>query len=77
MWATGRTGYELPTYLQLDEWFQEYIESLWQEGELESWAALTLAAVQNLIPSCKRRLSGALRIKSAWDKMELPSRAPH
>ena len=75
MWATGRTDFELPAYLQLDEWLQEYTEGLWQEGEPKSWATLIRAAVQHFIPWSKRRLSGAWRIKSAWDKIELPSRA--
>jgi hypothetical protein len=45
VWAIGRTDFELPTYLQFDEWLQEYIESFWQEGEPRSWAALTPAAM--------------------------------
>ena len=76
VWATGRIDFELPTYLQLGDWLQEYIEGLWQEGEPKSWATLTLAAVQHSMPSSKRRLSGAWRTKSAWGRIQLPSRVP-
>jgi hypothetical protein len=59
----------------LDHAIGWYIESLWHEGESRSLAADTLSAVQYF---CMRRhfLTGSWMLISAWQRLELPVRAP-
>ena len=61
---------------QLDQLCAEYVEHLWGEGEPKGWAAYTLAAVQHFVPGARHHLPAAWRLKAAWDKLELPERAP-
>ena len=61
---------------QLDQLCAEYVEHLWGEGEPKGWAAYTLAAVQHFVPGARHHLPSAWRLKAAWDKLELPERAP-
>ena len=64
------------SFSQLDELLMGYVEALWEEGEPKGWAAYTIAAIQHIIPSARHRLPGAWRLKAAWDRLELPVRAP-
>ena len=61
---------------ELDVLLGAYIETLWQEGEPKGWATFTLAGIQHFAPRFRRHLPGAWRLRSAWDRLELPQRAP-
>ena len=52
-----------------------YIECLWQEGEPKPWSADAVAAVQYYVPSLKRQLNLSWSLCSAWNRLELPTRA--
>ena len=60
---------ELPTEVPaLDISLCRFIENLWQEGESRSVASNVLAGFQNALPHLRRRLNGAWRLTSAWQK---------
>ena len=76
-WAFGSSECpSISSYVRLDQLCSEYIEQLWGEGEPKGWASTTLAAVQHFVPGARHHLPSAWRLKSAWDKHELPVRAP-
>ena len=52
-----------------------YIECLWQEGEPKPWSADAVAAAQYYVPCLKRSLNLSWSLCSAWNRMELPTRA--
>jgi hypothetical protein len=52
-----------------------YIECLWQEGEPKPWSADAVAAAQYYVPCLKRSLNLAWSLCSAWNRLELPTRA--
>jgi hypothetical protein len=60
----------------LDEKLGAFISDLWQEGEAKSVASNLLAGMQHYSPTLKRRLPISWRLISAWQKTELPCRAP-
>jgi hypothetical protein len=60
----------------LDEKLGAFISDLWQEGEAKSTASNLLAGMQHYSPTLKRRLPISWRLISAWQKTELPCRAP-
>ena len=76
-WAFGSSKCpSLSSYERLDQLCSEYVEQLWGEGEPKGWASTTLAAIQHFVPGARHHLPSAWRLKSAWDKHELPERAP-
>ena len=54
----------------------DYIETLWEEGDPRSWAGDLLSGLQHSIPMLKGMLGEAWRLVRAWQKHEIPSRAP-
>ena len=53
-----------------------YIETLWEEGETRGKAGDTISGLQHRIPKLKKNLPSAWRLLSAWQRAELPARAP-
>ena len=66
----GRSASEVDLQLSV------YIENLWEEGESRSLATDCLSGIQMFLPSLKRNLFGSWRLVTAWQKHELPTRAP-
>jgi hypothetical protein len=62
------------SHMAMDGMCQKYIEELWEEGEAKSKAAYSLAAIQHFLPYVKHHLSGAWRLVTAWEKLEMPNR---
>ena len=60
----------------VDDALVVYLEILWEEGEPKSWASYTLAGAQHFAPRLRRHLPAAWRLRAAWDRLELPARAP-
>ena len=54
----------------------EYIEFMWEDGESRSRAGDTLSGLQHQSPALKRSLPCSWRLVKAWQKAELPARAP-
>jgi hypothetical protein len=65
-----------PTVEAFDEVLCAYIEFLWQDGEGRSLASNTVAGLQFVRPTLRRKLPCAWRLLAAWAKRELPARAP-
>ena len=61
---------------EVDLQMSVYIENLWEEGESRSLATDCLSGIQMFLPSLKRNLYGSWRLVTAWQKHELPTRAP-
>ena len=61
---------------ELDTVVSEYVEALWQEGEGRNRAADTLSGIQWAVPGYKGLLRGAWNLIGAWQRNELPERAP-
>ena len=53
-----------------------FIEELWEEGDSRHFAQDALCALQHFEPQLKRRLLQSWRLIKAWQKHEIPSRAP-
>ncbi len=66
----GSNGYTL------DDQFSEYLCWLWEEGESRSWASYALAGAQHFSPEIRKQIPGAWRLLAAWQKHEVPVRAP-
>ena len=66
----GSNGYTL------DDQFREYLCWLWEEGESRSWASYALAGAQHFSPEIRRQIPAAWRLLGAWQKHEVPVRAP-
>jgi integrase len=64
------------TEWELDEICGRFIDVCWQEGEAKGVAGDVLSALQHRIPSLKRNLNGSWRLFTAWNRHEMPSRAP-
>ena len=62
--------------LPMDEQFSEYLCHLWEEGESRTFGAYALAGAQHFDPSIKHKIPGAWRLLMAWQKHEIPVRAP-
>ena len=76
-WAFGTVVIgNIHDYDRLDDLLAEYIQVLWEEGEPKHWAAYTLAAIQHRFPRSRNRIPSGWRLKAAWDRIELPARAP-
>ena len=60
----------------VDDALVVYIELLWEEGEPKSWASYTLTGAQHFAPRLRRHIPAAWRLRAAWDRLELPARAP-
>jgi len=61
---------------EMDAVVSQYIELTWQEGEGRSFAADTVCGLQWVSPLLKRRLNGSWALLKAWQRSELPARAP-
>ena len=53
-----------------------YFERLWQDGEPRGWAENARSALMHFLPALRRQLHGSQRLLMAWNKEELPERAP-
>jgi hypothetical protein len=60
----------------MDEQFSEYLCHLWEDGESRTYGAYALAGAQHFDPSIKHKIPGAWRLLLAWQKHEIPVRAP-
>ncbi len=70
-------GFQRPS--SKDEWdplASEFIEYLWQEGDGRSLATDSLSGLQRVSPGLRGSLRGAWALTKAWQRCELPSRAP-
>ena len=54
----------------------QFIEACWQEGDGRSRAADVVCALQWTSPLLKRQLNGSWALLKAWQRTELPARAP-
>ena len=61
---------------EVDRVASSYIEELWEEGDSRYLAQDTLSALQHFEPQLKRRLLQSWRLIKAWQKFEVPTRAP-
>ena len=68
-------GYLPTTPVDYDVWLSKYVEFLWHEGEAKAVATFTLAAVQYYVPQLRKQLPLSWKLKSTWDKIELPCQA--
>ena len=66
---------EVSTVSAFDMALAYYIECLWQEGEPKPWSADAVAAAQYYVPCLKRSLNLSWSLCSAWNRLELPTRA--
>ena len=60
---------------EYDAHLTDYLELLWDTGEPKTTAAYTLAAVHHYVPTLRRKLPRAWRLKIIWDRLELPCQA--
>ena len=72
---TDLRGLKLRTSAEFDMALAYFIECLWQEGEPKPWSADAVAAAQYYVPSLKRTLNLSWSMCSAWNRLELPTRA--
>jgi hypothetical protein len=72
-WIT-MIGVQLASESELDQWFQDYIEQLWDHNAGLSAAQDTLAGVQHLMRQMVR-LKGAWKLLGVWRRREPPTRA--
>lgn len=61
---------------ELDQFASQYVEFCWQEGEGRSKASDTLSALGWKSPKVRAHLPGSWALVSAWQRYELPTRAP-
>jgi len=61
---------------EMDAVVSQFIELAWQEGEGRSFAADAVCGLQWVSPLLKRRLHGSWALLKAWQRSELPARAP-
>ena len=70
-------GLPLPTEVDdFDMVVCQFIETCWQEGEGRSRAADVICSLQWTSPLLKRHLNGSWSLLKAWQRTELPARAP-
>ena len=65
----GSSGYSM------DDQFCEYLCWFWEEGESRSWASYALAGAQHFSSEIRRQIPAAWLL-AAWQKHEVPIRAP-
>lgn len=65
-----------PLYEEFDLVVCKYVEHCWQEGEGRSLVSNVLAGLQHFTPTVRGRLPCSWRLVSAWQRHELPARAP-
>ena len=76
-WWLSVTGTALPSHaVALDLIISEFIEMLWQEGEGRSFGHDTISGICHHVPSLHGKFYGSKRLLSAWQRLELPARAP-
>ena len=72
-----RERMELPRCVdELDTVVSSYVEACWEEGDGRSKASDTLSALGWKSPKVKAHLQGAWTLIGAWQRYELPTRAP-
>ena len=77
MWVKGEPDFELPAdTADFDALVQAWVEYCWQSGDGKCKAADTLGALQWQVPALKRQLNGSWTLIKAWQRHELPARAP-
>lgn len=64
------------TVEDFDLFLCKYVEFLWQDGEGRSVASNTVAGIQFMKPTLRKRLVCTWRLLGAWAKREMPARAP-
>ena len=70
-------GYTLPSgYEEVDRLASLYVEELWEEGDSRYLAQDVLSSLQHFEPQLKRRLLQSWKLIKAWQKHEIPCRAP-
>ena len=63
-------------YVEVDRLASMYIEELWEDGDSRYLAQDALSSLQHHEPQLKRRMLQSWRLIKAWQKHEIPSRAP-
>ena len=63
-------------YVDVDRLASMYVEELWEDGDSRYLAQDVLSSLQHHEPQLKRRLLQSWRLIKAWQKHEIPSRAP-
>ena len=70
-------GIPLPdSHDDLDRVLSQYIEHLWEGGEGRSEASNAVAGLQHFLPNLRKNLPSSWRLLGAWQRSELPCRAP-
>jgi len=70
-------GFQLPRIdRDSDSCFSEYIEYCWQNGDGRSLACDSLSGAQWAAPALRGLLKGSWALCRAWQRCELPARAP-
>jgi integrase len=68
---------QLPRSLwDLDELLSARVEAMWEEGDPKASASNLLAGMQHFFPPCRGHIPSAWRLLHAWNRAELPARAP-
>jgi len=75
-WRRGWRRPPIRTIRQLDLEMAERIEMFWEEGEPKSWAGDLISGAQHYLSFTRRRLPECWRLFGAWNRHELPNRAP-
>lgn len=71
------SGIPLPAHISnFDLLVSDFIGFLWEDGAGRSQACDTLSGLQHHCPALRHRLPCSWRLISAWQRRELPSRAP-
>ena len=61
---------------EVDQMVSLFVEELWEEGDSRYLAQDVLSALQHVEPQLKRRLLQGWRLVKAWQRHEIPTRAP-
>lgn len=69
-------GVTLTSLRVLDEELEQAVGDMWWRGDPKGWAADLLSGVQHFVPWSRKKLVAAWRLYGAWNRRELPSRAP-
>ena len=70
-------GLALPDcYVDLDLILCDFIQHSWEEGEVRGYVGNALSGVSHFLPDVRGHLKSAWRLYGAWQRMELPARAP-
>ena len=62
--------------IEADEMGSEYIEYLWESGDPIQYGNDVISALQHYFVFLKRQMNGSWRLLKAWQRHELPARAP-